>query len=340
MRKTSRLVFLPVLLALAVVTGCHKTPFEQEHFNAEAGNPHWLEIDLDTADHRRTYKESESFGFAVGYSSAVRELYKLEIAEGSSTIVFTDRLHISDGQVESMHAYGVVCCSSRIIGLNDEPYVVHAQRRFRLKPGTYQVYMTTRRVFPWDITSGVYQPSDWVSASNLIKINVVPDPGWQERELTKFMGGPKNPGACMALGVLDTPEATAQKLENIRNQLRCPIPSPSGNAFNESEYPAALKGMDQLVQSPTHGVIRSDVNLIVSMKIWLTHPERRRVPENREEAQKFHDAEEAVQIDNEEALVRELCAVLPAKLPDARLTTQKTIDDLTRNILAGIQPCR
>lgn len=324
-----------LLLILILCTGCHRTAFEQAQFNAEAANPHWLEIDLDTTDHRRTYKESEFFGFTVGYSSAVRELYKLEIAERSSTIVFTDRLHISDGHVQSMHVFGVVCCSSRIIGLNDEPYVVQPQRRFRLKPGTYRMYMTTRRVFPWNITSDVYHPSDWVTASNMIKIKVIPDPGWQERALAKINAKLADPSMCAALSILDIPAATAQKLEIIRNGAPCEWQS----EFNETEYASALKGMDQLIQSPTHGVIQADVNLTLQMRNWLAHTESRVVPSDEEAYKRWSEAERPVFVESERGLIRELCDTLPTKTPDARMTTRRTIDSLTENQLLGIPNC-
>src|SRR6266850_1225295 len=66
----STCVLLIVLLAL--LRGCHHTPFEQVQIRAESGNPHWLSIRLHTADQRHEYKASEFFTMVVEYSSAVR----------------------------------------------------------------------------------------------------------------------------------------------------------------------------------------------------------------------------------------------------------------------------
>ena len=76
------------------------------------------------------------------------------------------------------------------------------------------------------------------------------------------------------------------------------------------------------------------------MRTWLAHPEFRKVPERREEYEKYHEAETRVFVEDEKAFVRELCGMLPAKLPDARAVTQHTIEGLTENKLVGIPPCQ
>lgn len=195
--------FVIFILFLAVLRGCPKTPFEQAQARAEAGNPHWLTIELNTADKRRQYKESEFIAFTVAYSSAVSSLYKAEVAENSSLVAATDVIHVSDGHEASLRVYGVVCCGSSIIGLIEEPYVYHPQLRLHLKPGTYEVYVTTHRVFPWDIVSQVYTPSEWETASNMLKLRILPDPGWQERQLAKINAQPADPSMCAALSMLD-----------------------------------------------------------------------------------------------------------------------------------------
>lgn len=334
--------FALILVAALVWTlASHKTPFEQEQANAEAANPHWLEINLDTADHRRTYKESEILAFTVGYSSAVRELYKLETADGGSTITLTDRLHFSDGKTEPM-AFGVVCCGSRIVKLNDEPYVVHSFRRFVLTPGKYQIYMTTQRVFPWDIEAGVYRPSEWTTASNMLNIRIVPDPGWQERLLARIQVNPADPNTCSMLAMLDIPGATTLKLEKMRYGIRCRMTSmfPTATLWHTSEYSTAFKILDEMVQSPTHGVVQNDVDTMTQLKVWLAHPELRDFPGDKEERQKYFEAQKSVSLEYERALVREMCAALPAKIPEARQITQATIDSFTQDKLLGISGCQ
>jgi hypothetical protein len=325
-----------LLLLLAILHGCPKTPFEQAQARAEAGNPHWLQIDLDTSDQRHKYKESDFIGFTVKYSSAVGQLYKAEAGEDYSTVAATDRLHISDGRTMPLRVYGIVCCDSRLIGLNDEPYIYHPQLRLLLKPGTYQMYVTTHRIFPWDVTASVYEPSQWETASNLLTLKVVPDPGWQERALAAINAKPRDPSMCDALSILDIPAATAQKLEIMRTGVPCQW----RYSFNEAEYPNALKGMERLIQSPTYGVAQRDVNFVAGLRNWLAHPEARHEPEDREAFERWRNAQQPIFLATEQEVVREICSALPAKTPDAKLTTQHTIDGLAANKQLMIPSCR
>jgi hypothetical protein len=321
--------FVIFLLFLAALRGCPKTPFEQVQSRAEAGNPHWLSIDLDTADKRHKYKESEFVAFTVSYSSAVGKLYKAEIAEGTSTVAATDVLHLSDGRDMWLNIFGIFCCSSKLIGLNDDPYVYRPKLRIHLKPGTYEMYVTTHRVFPWDVTAAVYEPSEWETASNLLKVRVVPDPGWQERALAKIQANPNDREACAILLTLDIPAATAKKLENIRNGVVCrPVPWVQ-QTFNETEYPTALKDMEKIVRSPDRGVERSDVDLILPMRIWMMHPELRNIPRDKPGILRWQEDEKQALVPGEKEFIRELCSLLPTKTPDARVVTQHTINGLT-----------
>ena len=303
-----------LLLLLAILHGCPKSPFEQAQARALAGNPHWLSIELNTADKRRQYKESEVIAFTVGYSSAVGNLYKAEVAEDSSSVAASDTLHLSDGHTASLRVFGLVCCGSRVIGLIEEPYVYHPQLRLRLKPGTHEMYVTTHRVFPWDIVSQVYTQSEWETASNMLKLRILPDPGWQERQLAKINSKPGDPSTCAALSMLDIPAATAQKLALIRYGVPCQWQW----EFNETEYATALKGMDSIIQSPTHGVIQHDVNLVLQISNWLAYPEFRHIPEDREAYERWRDSSRSVFVESDKGLVRELCGLVPTKTSDAR----------------------
>ena len=327
-------VFL--LLLMVILRGCPKTPFEQAQARAEAANPHWLDIDLDTSNGRHKFKESEFIHFTVKYSSAVGSLYKAEIAEGSSTVAATDVLHLSDGRKMGMHVYGIVCCSSRLIGLNDDPYIYHPQLGLLLKPGTYEMYLTTRRIFPWDVTASVYEPSQWETASNLLKIKVVADRGWQERSLAAIVAKPRDPAACDALSILDIPAATAKKLEIIRTGVPCQW----RYSFNESEYPDALKEMERMIQSPTYGVVERDITFVAGWRNWLAHSEARHVPEDKEAFEKWRKAQQPIFLTTEQDVVREVCSALPAKTADAKLITQLTIDALAANKQLMIPNCR
>jgi hypothetical protein len=198
------------------------------------------------------------------------------------------------------------------------------------------MYLTTQRVFPWNVNPQVYSPSEWETASNLLTLQILPDPGWQERELARINAKPSDPAVCRALSVLYISSATAEKLEIIRRGSPCDW----RYDFNQTEYSSALKGMDQIMQSPGYGVVQRDVNLFLHMKNWLAHPEFRHSPEGKDAADRFYKTDLEVFVASERDLVHELCEALPAKTPDARTTTQQTIDGLTANKFVPIPNCQ
>ena len=186
-RRIGLTVAAGVLLVSAVVgmgfIGRPRNPFEREQARAEALNPQWLSVEITTADNRHEYQESESIVVVRRFSSAVRYRYKADVAEGYSMAAETDRLHISNGEQISLGATAIVCCDSRLIGLDDQPYVPPTLTRLQLRPGEYEMYLTSRRVFKWDAAAKEYDPSSFEVASNLLKIRVVPDSGKAHSDL-------------------------------------------------------------------------------------------------------------------------------------------------------------
>jgi hypothetical protein len=173
------LILASVFILAIVVLGIGfvirpKTPFEQEQARAEAGNPKWLSVKITTADDRLEYHESEPIVLIARFSSTARYMYKVETAEGLSKAA-VELLHISNGQRIPLNRTGIVCCDSRLIGLDDEPYIPPTRTPLKLTAGEYEIYLTSRRVFKWDATTQEYSPSSFEVASNLLKIRVLPD---------------------------------------------------------------------------------------------------------------------------------------------------------------------
>lgn len=169
---------LSALVLLAVVAGftlmaLRKTPFEREQERAEAMNPLWISVEITTADNRRVYRESEPIVIVPRFSSARPFTYKIETADGENAST-VELLHISNGQQKLLNNR-ISCCDSRLIGLGDEPYTARILTPLRLAPGDYEIYLTSRRVFPWDTSKKVYEPSAIMVASNLLRIRVVAD---------------------------------------------------------------------------------------------------------------------------------------------------------------------
>ena len=149
-----------------------RTQFELEHARAQAANPRWLQVEITTQDNRQEYQENEPIYIIPHFSSTVRYKYKIEVAEyeSESTIEY---LHISNGKVVARELTGIVCCSSRLVGLDTQPYSPRTITPLRLGPGHYQIYLTTRRVVMWDTGPQEYSPSSFEVTSNLLKLRVV-----------------------------------------------------------------------------------------------------------------------------------------------------------------------
>ena len=165
----SRLL-LTLLLCLALC-GCARTPFEKEHDRAAARNPRWLSIELDTLDKRRQYRESDLITFVSRYSSSVPYQYKMEMSDDNPNSA--DWLHVSlNKPTDFSHAF--TCCYSQIAGISEDPLEV-GRLYVKLKPGRHEIWVSTRRVYPWSAPSQNYEKNDWICASNLLKVTVVPD---------------------------------------------------------------------------------------------------------------------------------------------------------------------
>jgi hypothetical protein len=178
-RRGGLILAATLCLALAIVTiiaiSRPRTAFEWEQARAEAANPSWVVAEIDTADHRRKYRLGEAVRITVHFHSVSSFKYKIETAEGASFTALTDELHISDGRRIPLKALaGVACCGSHLIGLDDEGYSPPAGAPLQFGPGSYEIYLSTRRIFSWgEVGWGEYSESSFEVASNLLKLRVV-----------------------------------------------------------------------------------------------------------------------------------------------------------------------
>ena len=179
-----------VALVLCVLVGFSlltrpRTQFEREQARAEAGNPKWLGVEITTSDNRHEYQVGEPIFVVAHFSSAVPYKYKVDVADGFSSAA-ADELHISNGQRRMLNEKPFVCCSSRLVGLDDPPFTPPSTP-LKLGPGDYEIYLTSRRVFKWDVNGtrakGIEAdyPSAFEVASNLLKIRVVAVPVGPQR---------------------------------------------------------------------------------------------------------------------------------------------------------------
>lgn len=159
-----------------------KTPFEQEQALADARNPKGVEVEITTSDGRREYRYGEPIFVVPHFSSTLPYAYRIDVADGFSRAAATDELHISTGQRRMLSTTrGITCCATRLVGLDDVPFFTprYSTDPLNLAPGNYEIYLTSRRVFDWNVSESRQiqddYPSSFEVASNMLKIRVVAD---------------------------------------------------------------------------------------------------------------------------------------------------------------------
>jgi hypothetical protein len=158
-----------------------KTPFEQEQALADARNPKGVEVEITTSDGRREYRYGEPIFVVPHFSSTLPYAYRIDVADGFSSAAATDKLHISTGQRRMLRTRGITCCSTQLVGLDEVPFFTprYSTDPLTLAPGNYEIYLTSRRVFEWNVSESRQKQEDYPSsfevASNMLKIRVVAD---------------------------------------------------------------------------------------------------------------------------------------------------------------------
>ena len=184
-RRIALVAAVVVTIAVSALLGFSfltrpKTDFEKEHAHAVMRNPRWLKVKIATSDGRREYREDEGIPILVHFSSVAPHMYRADAADGMSISAASDLFHISNGEKRPRNfMMGVVCCDSRLVGLDDEPFTPPFRAPLTLPPGDYEIYLTSRRVFNWD-GNGILtccSPSPFEVASNILKIRVLPGAG-------------------------------------------------------------------------------------------------------------------------------------------------------------------
>jgi hypothetical protein len=141
-------------------------------------NPRWLKIEIETSDGRHEYSQNEGIFVVVHFSSGAPHLYKAEVANWMSISAGSDVLQISNGEkrLRDYRAGGIVCCGSRLIGLDDEPFTPQTLTPLYLPPGEYEIYLTSHRVFNWDengmMACCTRSPFE-VASDNMLRIRVL-----------------------------------------------------------------------------------------------------------------------------------------------------------------------
>jgi hypothetical protein len=184
---------------LMASSACSHSAFERQHEQAVAQNPPGVELEIRTRGDRKQFAVSEPVEFEELYTSKYSGLWHIEILEGlntASNATGSDVVHIADGstileQPREMWA-GIICCDSRHVWLSQDPTRVpyklsatptranpeglHNPEWHKLhlpsKPGKYQVYLTTQRLFGRSDSTTTYEGKGIPLSSNVLKLEV------------------------------------------------------------------------------------------------------------------------------------------------------------------------
>ncbi len=300
--------------------------FETGHAQSEAKNPPGLSMVLDTSHSKRSYSEGEYIPLVLSYSSDIRYKYKVETGLGWNDAGESQRLY-TDEQITPVRClvartgYG-----QRLQPLNSKPVIVPHCIGIRLKLGKHEVYVTAKQVFPW---STVEESGKGLSTtSNILRLDITPDPGWQQRDLASTMQNyDKHPTAsCRELSVLDIPEATAEKLK-LLDRGHC------GRmlSFYPAEYETVQGTIEQWIHDPDHVVTDVAIDALTTARAGMSHPELLTGwlddPEKQQAiGRSWLSALESAKT----ALAEEICATLPAKSSSAQVSTKKNVCEVLR----------
>jgi len=319
------LLGLTVLGSGATLRAQDDNVFQALHAQSEAKNPSSLSMVLDTPHSKRSYSEGEYIPLVISYSSDVRYKYKVETGFGWNAVAESQRLY-TDEQITP-----VVCLvarsgyGQRLEPLDSKPVIVPNCIATRLKPGNHELYATARQVFPW--STGDESGKGLLTTSNILRLDITPDPGWQERDLARTMRDyDKQPTAsCRELSTLDIPEATAEKLKLLDGGGHCRV------SFYPTEYETAQRTIKQWISDPDHTVTEFAVDALATVRASMSHPELLTgwlddPDKHQANGRAWISALEA----SKTALAKEICTTLPTKSRSAQISTTKNVCEVLR----------
>jgi hypothetical protein len=198
-RYYARWVQLPAIVTTLFLFACSHSELQRQHERALAQNPPGVELEIRIRGDKRQFAALEPVEFEEFYTSKFSGLWHIEILEGwneAANATLSDIVHITDGSTtwneprEKLAA--IICCDSRHVWLSQDPtrvpYKLSANptranpegwrnpdwHKLLLpsKPGKYQVYVTTWRLFGRSDSITTYMGKGIPLSSNLLTLEV------------------------------------------------------------------------------------------------------------------------------------------------------------------------
>ena len=187
---------LGIALTTLLFVACSLTEFGRLHNQAVRDNPTGIELEIRTHGGRRHFSPGEPVEFEELYTSKFSDLWHAEILDGWNEVSVSDVVHITDGNTiwsqPREPRMGFICCNSRHVWLSLDPvrvpyklfgspsrvspeaYVNPEWHTLHLpsKPGNYEIYVTTVRVFGRGYSTTTYLGRGVPVSSNALTLEV------------------------------------------------------------------------------------------------------------------------------------------------------------------------
>jgi hypothetical protein len=271
-------IWIPFFLFVAVVIRpaptSAQTTFDSRHTEALHQNPAGVKLSLRTKSKTSTFHLFETIPIELSYSSSRPSAFAIEMDEAMN---FAGHRHIFDVDQpdavlltwEEVATYGVVCCDTDLRYLSAEPIVFERELtdyvRFE-KPGSYRLFVTTRRVFKDGRKYLDFDASKIALSSNILEVTILPDdPDWDAKRLSRTIARLSDPH------VLADHKALAQSIDQIRtettkyearaNQLDQTQLALARKALNALDTPEAIAERVRRIEVTPLKDVREDASL-------------------------------------------------------------------------------
>ena len=168
-----------------VCVACKPSNFDLAHGRAVSENPAGVDLRIATIDGRRKFRVTEQVQIEEFYTAKYPGQWHIEVLDGWNQASVADEDYVSDGVSTSImklpENVGFVCCDSKHVWLSLDPVRVpygssreHSFIRILVpKPGKYQIWVTTYRVFSRDQSMKTFSGLSYATTSaNSLKVEV------------------------------------------------------------------------------------------------------------------------------------------------------------------------
>jgi hypothetical protein len=196
------IILLLFIFPVVAQTDATHTAFDSRHKDAIHQNHSGLRFSLRTVEGGTTFHLFETIPIEVSYSTTRPDTFTIEMDEAMNFAGGIRRFDVdpTDGVLLTELEWGtpgIICCESDKRPLSQKPVTFKRELtdylRFQ-KPGTYRIFLSTRRVFKIGSDSKQFAPSKVVLTSNILTLTILPDdPDWDARRLAGLLTDLDNP---------------------------------------------------------------------------------------------------------------------------------------------------